>query len=538
MPILIEHLLARADAPQLSEMMPPGAAKLLGAIDSTLVYPKNLIKVLLALKSPRDLIADQSTRNLLLDLLPVDQAKALSVLLGADDEKNPYEFLLKVPFSRTVPLQILFAFLGVGTDEQREVELGESDSLINAEYPLFEHQITALRDLKEFLAIEPYRALLHMPTGSGKTRTAMNLIADHLRSNQNSVVVWLAHSEELCQQAASEFEKAWAQLGNRKLRLARFWGEFDSDLTELRDGIVIAGLAKSFARLKTDDKHFRALSSRCPFVVMDEAHQAIAPTYQQIIELLVRPMTKARLLGLSATPGRTWNNPNADEELSNFFARRKVALRIQGYSNPVQYLIDKEYLAIPQFRRITSDAGLELNAKEQRTIEETFDLPTSVLDRLGLSESRNLLIVSEIERLASRHKRVLVFASSVDQSDLLAAVLNARGFKASSVSSRNTSQQRGLAIEDYMSADDCTRILCNYGVLTTGFDAPRTSAALIARPTLSLVLYSQMIGRAMRGPKAGGNLEAEIVTVADISLPGFDSVESAFANWEDVWKQA
>ena len=56
-------------------------------------------------------------------------------------------------------------------------------------------------------------------------------------------------------------------------------------------------------------------------------------------------------------------------------------------------------------------------------------------------------------------------------------------------------------------------IVVNYGVLTTGFDAPAISAAVIARPTRSLVLYSQMIGRATRGTRAGGNAEAEIVTV-------------------------
>ena len=54
---------------------------------------------------------------------------------------------------------------------------------------------------------------------------------------------------------------------------------------------------------------------------------------------------------------------------------------------------------------------------------------------------------------------------------------------------------------------------------------------MIARPTKSLVLYSQMVGRATRGPKAGGNKEAEIVTVIDQHLPGFDSVVAAFKNW-------
>ena len=80
-------------------------------------------------------------------------------------------------------------------------------------------------------------------------------------------------------------------------------------------------------------------------------------------------------------------------------------------------------------------------------------------------------------------------------------------------------------------------MLVNFGVLTSGFDAPRTSGAIIARPTYSLVLYSQMVGRATRGPRAGGNEEAEVVTVVDTGLPGFETVTDAFHNWEDVWRQ-
>ena len=75
----------------------------------------------------------------------------------------------------------------------------------------------------------------------------------------------------------------------------------------------------------------------------------------------------------------------------------------------------------------------------------------------------------------------------------------------------------------------------NYGVLTAGFDAPRTRCVIIARPTTSLVLYSQMVGRALRGPRAGGNATADVYTVADTNLPGFGSVADAFTNWEELW---
>ena len=89
-----------------------------------------------------------------------------------------------------------------------------------------------------------------------------------------------------------------------------------------------------------------------------------------------------------------------------------------------------------------------------------------------------------------------------------------------------------VALDD---EDDEPCVLFNYGVLTTGFDAPKTSAAIIARPTKSLVLYSQMVGRIIRGEKVDGTKEAEIWTVVDQQLPGFRDISEAFWNWEDVW---
>jgi superfamily II DNA or RNA helicase len=78
--------------------------------------------------------------------------------------------------------------------------------------------------------------------------------------------------------------------------------------------------------------------------------------------------------------------------------------------------------------------------------------------------------------------------------------------------------------------------LCNFGVLTTGFDAPKTSAVIIARPTTSIVLYSQMIGRALRGVRVGGTAKAIVSTVVDTSIPVFREIINQFTNWDAQWK--
>ena len=118
---------------------------------------------------------------------------------------------------------------------------------------------------------------------------------------------------------------------------------------------------------------------------------------------------------------------------------------------------------------------------------------------------------------------------------MLADVLSARGLTAHSVTGTTDSSERQRILDAYRSRDSNVRVIVNFGVLTTGFDAPQTSAAVIARPTKSLVLYSQMAGRALRGALVGGNANAEVVTIVDTTLPGFRAPGEMFMNWEDVW---
>ena len=260
---------------------------------------------------------------------------------------------------------------------------------------------------------------------------------------------------------------------------------------------------------------------------------AIAPTYKLILDTIMS--FNCSLLGLSATPGRTWNDPSADEKLAAFFGKRKVTLEIEGYSNPIAYLIENGYLAKVINTPLLYNNGFTVSQKDLDYLQDYLQLPERFLKTLSEDSKRNILIARKVEELTKRHKRIILFALSVEHSNMLATVLQARGVNAFSITSNTESSQRKKLIENYKGSDSNNMVLCNYGILTTGFDAPQTSCAVISRPTDSLVLYSQMVGRAIRGIQAGGNAEAEIVTVVDTALPGFDQIENAFFNWEDVW---
>ena len=406
---------------------------------------------------------------------------------------------------------------------------------VSPSYGLFDHQRAAVRELIPLLDQNDRRAILHLPTGVGKTRTAMHVVARWLRSQEPSVVVWLASTHELLEQAQDAFGEAWTHLGTRPVACGSAWGQRMPDLADFRDGFLVMGLAKALAMLDRDGS-FRLgrLAQRVRLVVFDEAHQSIAPTYRRITDELAVGYGCA-VLGLTATPGRTWNDIDRDGELAHYYGGNKVTLTVPG-GDPIRYLIDHGYLARPHFRTLFAKPGAQTDIPDLERVGSMLDVPPSVVASLSLSEQYVVAVIGAVgDLLNSDHLRVLVFAGTVTHAHLLTAVLIARGTRAEVVTAQTAKQARDRAIRDFRRSDGTPMVLVNYGVLTTGFDAPCITAVVIARHTLSLVLYSQMVGRGLRGPNAQGTKSCEIVTVVNPALPGFGDLAEAFLNWEDVW---
>jgi superfamily II DNA or RNA helicase len=482
-----------------------------------------------------NLVADEAERSALLAMIPGPKQRELAQRLGlADDGQAPLDYLQSLKWTADERRELL-EFFGV-TIDRAQPEPPSAKRETTPEYALFPHQLRAARKVKELLYDGPRRVVLHLPTGVGKTRTGMSMICDHLRQHGPALVVWLAHGQELLEQAATEFERAWGNAGDRPLPVFRIWGGASPDLADVTDGLVVLGLEKAVSMAKSDPRFLPTLAARATLTVFDEAHQIIAPTFQRVVDdLTVRH--DSSLLGLTATPGRTWADIAKDEELAKFFSRQKVMLEIEGYNNPVTALIDQGYLAKPNMRTVASEAGLQLSARDQQNLARSFEIPDSIIAQLAKDEEWNLKVVQTImELLEKQHRRILVFAASVQHCRTIASVLSAAGFDAEFVTGNSSPRHRSDAIRRFKSVARRPMVLCNFGVLTTGFDAPAASAAVVARPTKSLVLYSQMIGRVIRGPKAGGTETCEIVTVVDPELPGFGDVAEAFINWEDVWE--
>ncbi len=498
---------------------------------------RQVAKTLYADNNPAAIRSAQ-VRGQLIDALPLEKAKELCEKVGVAQKGDIYAVLKQVEFGHEGKRdEALLSFFGIVEDPTAPFVRKPVASDVIPSYGLFGYQrdvtLRALQALRE----QPRKVLLHMPTGSGKTRTAMHVIARHLLEHGPTVICWLANSAELLEQAAAEIERSWQVLGDRPINVHRFWGDRSLDLRTVRDGVLVAGFAKMHASYMREQNTLISLGDRVSLTVVDEAHQAIAPTYRSVAEALFTKQPRNALLGLTATPGRSWDDIEADEELSNYFGRDKVTLAVEDYPDPVTYLISEGYLAKPRFRRLSFEGPICISESDGAGVGEGDDFSEVILNALSENGKRNYKIITAIEELISRHSRVIVFGASVSHAHLMAGILVARGHQAKVVTGETPTARRERMIRQFRSDNPRPMVLCNYGVLTTGFDAPKTSAAVIARPTRSLVLYSQMVGRAIRGPRAGGNPEAEIITVVDTALPGFGSVTEAFRNWEDVWDE-
>ena len=401
---------------------------------------------------------------------------------------------------------------------------------VSPKFPLYPYQRQVLTDIVRALSSPERRAVAHLPTGAGKTRIAAHT-ACHLlneKDTNDSLVIWLAATEELCEQAADQLSEAWTHLGRRDACIHRHWGSRSLDLRRLPTGFLVTGLAKLRSAAFQDNTLLAHLAHCVAAIIFDEAHQAVAKTYSFITEQLcsVRPP----LLGLTATPGRSANLTEDDYRLASMFNHNKVSIDPRGHANPVTYLIQNRYLADPRFVPVSfeSDAAI---ADPQPGMDYSKD----DLDHLGHNRERTCRIVELAEAAAARHPRTLVFCPSVESALECNKALQEKGVAANVITANTPGEDRRVIIDGFKSDSRDHIVLFNYGVLTAGFDAPRTRCVIIARPTTSLVLYSQMAGRAMRGPRAGGNSKAEILTVADTNLPGFGSVTDAFTNWEELW---
>lgn len=428
-----------------------------------------------------------------------------------------------VHFVRTIKMPLAFAGSRGSVSQPDTLEVEPCVTLP----PLAHFQTELFEKLLDVLdgPEDANRAILTLPTGAGKTRTAVEaLLTWRQTRDDRPLILWIAHSDELCEQAVQAFREVWFDLGHgdrsfrETLTIGRLWDGKNADPSGC--GVVVSSIQKLGAgaagRGILTREQLEILQESVGAVVVDEAHRALAPSYRDVLNALGYNFRKKRarsaLIGLTATPRRT--SQDETDRLHRRFHNNILNAPDLG-ADPVQTLRGQGVLARIEEQSLDYDAGpIELSATRAYAehYENFDDVHPDVLTRLGEEHRRNRRLIERLLELDPTWP-VLVFACSVQHAQALSSLLRRRGRSSACVLGTTRPATRRAIIEQFRNNE--LSVLCNYGVLTTGFDAPSVRCVVVARPTTSNVLYEQMVGRGMRGPAFGGTDKCLIIDVED-----------------------
>ena len=412
--------------------------------------------------------------------------------------------------------------------------------------PLHSYQRIVVEKLRQMLhsadgIFGERRGMVSLPTGSGKTRVAVEGIVTSITEDDfEGGVLWVADRDELCEQAVQAWQEVWRAMGPRDqiLRVSRMWQGQPPPMAAADRHVVVASvqtLSSKFSRQNSDYDFLRDFS----LIVFDEAHRSIAPTFTSVMEELgfrVRSGEKEPLLlGLTATPYRGYSETET-RWLANRYGQNRLdrgAFLSDDADKVMRELQEMQILARATHMEIE---GSEFTLSEQERIQamETPWLSPNTEIRIARDAERTERIIEAYkEHIASQPETwpTLIFATSVEHAQTLAAILSADGISARAVSGGTDRYTRRQVVEDFRSGE--LNVLVNYGVFREGFDAPKTRAIIVARPVYSPNLYFQMIGRGLRGIKNGGNDRCLILDVRD-NIKNFNR-HLAFTELDWLW---
>ena len=395
------------------------------------------------------------------------------------------------------------------------------------------------------------RAIVTLPTGAGKTRTVVDAIVEFLRKqDRKKSILWIAQTEELCEQAVQCFKQVWEQEGNGNVTIYRVWGDNRAMPNSDDVGIIVAGRAKLSAAVDRNENEMARMiiDNNLAGVFIDEAHESTAKSYSGILNGIEMSQEilpgmekdndgKIPLIGLTATPER--RKDNETKHLLNMYGEKRIFPKGEYYVEDIQHgiimetkkkrkfnptewdnvndmrqkLITEGFLANPKFTLIKVDE-VDLDDTETKLVEKgRYDW-----EKLTKETKRNAEIKKCILDILKRDKdkKILYFGTNVAQAIGMSRILEKKGYKSVAITADTPKSKRREYIKIFNDEESKDiQILCNYNVLATGFDSPKVDTIIIARPTTSVVAYQQMIGRGLRGELFGGTKNCWIYTVED-----------------------
>ena len=359
------------------------------------------------------------------------------------------------------------------------------------EIKLFDYQ----EDMKERIekALRLHRSVMaQMPTGTGKTYL-LTAVIDSFVSNNPMEKVWIvAHRRELVSQIDETVRK------------------FHSYSTSNTSSLLSSVKAMSIQWLM---RHYDEIEEVPGMIVIDEAHHALAKTYKEMWERF----PKARFLGLTATPCRL--NGKGFTDLFDVL--------VQSWGIPE--FISKGRLATYDFVSIKSDGMTQRLIDSLQKRGADGDYQNKEMDMLLNKKPSIERLYRSLEEFGKDRKGI-VYAINISHAQKITKLYQENGVKAIAIDSKTPATERQQDIEAFKKGD--IQVLVNVDIFSEGFDCPDVEFVQLARPTLSLAKYLQMVGRGLRVAKRKKNC----MIIDNVGLYRVFGLPSQVWNWKATFE--
>ena len=359
------------------------------------------------------------------------------------------------------------------------------------EIKLFDYQ----EDMKERIekALRLHRSVMaQMPTGTGKTYL-LTAVIDSFVSNNPMEKVWIvAHRRELVSQIDETVRK------------------FHSYSASNTSSLLSSVKAMSIQWLM---RHYDEIEEEPGMIVIDEAHHALAKTYKE----MWKRFPKAKFLGLTATPCRL--NGKGFTDLFDVL--------VQSWGVPE--FISKGRLATYDFVSIKSDGVTQRLIDSLQKRGADGDYQNKEMDMLLNKKPSIERLYRSLEEYGKDRKGI-VYAINISHAQKITKLYQEHGVKAIAIDSKTLATERQQDIEAFKKGD--IQVLVNVDIFSEGFDCPDVEFVQLARPTLSLAKYLQMVGRGLRVAKGKKNC----VIIDNVGLYRVFGLPSQVWNWNAMFE--
>lgn len=302
--------------------------------------------------------------------------------------------------------------------------------------------------------------LFQMPTGTGKTTLFCEIVrrfTSELYSDKKVLII--THRKELVEQAFNRLVNDFHLVA----------GIISSNFISNHSAqIQVASIQTLIKRVENQKDIFS-------LIIIDEAHHALASTYRQLWDYY----PSGKFLGVTATPTRT--NGQGFQDLFD-----KLVV-----SNPIKWFIKNNYLS--DTRYYASHTPDISNIKIKAGDYDETELSEIMQDNSVMAD-----LVQSYKDFADE-KKIIVFAVNRAHCNKIVEKYNSCGYSAKSIDTYTSTDDRRRIVEEFR--NNKFKVLCNVNIFTEGFDCPDVDAVQLARPTKSLTLFLQQVGRCMRPHK-------------------------------------